>query len=83
VSALVRVVGKPVPFFANIPQNSGLHLLPIPFTKQFADYYTLGELKVYGVAADVAMARTWYERAKEFGSKEAPHLLEILASATR
>jgi hypothetical protein len=24
--------------------NSGLHLLPIPFTKQFADYYTLGEL---------------------------------------
>jgi TRAP-type uncharacterized transport system substrate-binding protein len=44
VSALVRVVGKPVPFFANIPANSGLHLLPIPFTKQFADYYTLGEL---------------------------------------
>jgi hypothetical protein len=38
------VVGKPVPFFANIPANSGLHLLPIPFTKQFADYYTLGEL---------------------------------------
>jgi TRAP-type uncharacterized transport system substrate-binding protein len=45
VSALVRVVGKPVPFFANIPANSGLHLLPIPFTKQFADYYTLGELR--------------------------------------
>jgi TRAP-type uncharacterized transport system substrate-binding protein len=44
VSALVRVVGKPVGFFANIPANSGLHLLPIPFTKQFADYYTLGEL---------------------------------------
>src|SRR5262245_29248483 len=44
VSALVRVVGKPVGFFANIPANSGLHLLPIPFTKQFADYYTVGEL---------------------------------------
>jgi TPR repeat protein len=47
------------------------------------DPVVLRELKVYGVAADVAMARTWYEKAKEFGSKEAPHLLEILASATR
>jgi TRAP transporter TAXI family solute receptor len=44
VDALVRVIGKPVGFFANIPANSGLHLVPIPFTKQFADYYTLGEL---------------------------------------
>jgi uncharacterized protein len=44
VSALVRVIGKPVGFFANVPANSGLHLLPVPFTKQFADYYTLGEL---------------------------------------
>ena len=44
VDALVRVIGKPVGFFANIPANAGLHLLPIPFTKQFADYYTLGEL---------------------------------------
>ena len=44
VSALVRVIGKPVGFFANIPANSGLQLLPIPFSKQFADYYTLGEL---------------------------------------
>jgi hypothetical protein len=47
------------------------------------DPVVLRELKVYGVAADVAMARTWYEKAKEFGSEEAPHLLEILASATR
>jgi len=44
VDALVRVIGKPVGFFANIPANAGLHLVPIPFTKQFADYYTLGEL---------------------------------------
>jgi TRAP transporter TAXI family solute receptor len=44
VAALVRVVGKPVGFLANIPANSGLHLVPIPFTKQFADYYTLGEI---------------------------------------
>jgi TRAP transporter TAXI family solute receptor len=44
VDALVRVIGKPVGFFANIPPNAGLHLVPIPFTKQFADYYTLGEL---------------------------------------
>ena len=43
VAALVRVVGKPVEFFSRIPSNSGLHLVPIPFTKMFADYYTLGE----------------------------------------
>ena len=45
VAALVRVVGKPVEFFTRIPPNSGLHLVPIPFTKTFADYYTLGELE--------------------------------------
>src|SRR4051812_36199715 len=45
VSALVRVVGKPVEFFTRIPPNSGLHLLSVPFTKTFADYYTLGEFE--------------------------------------
>jgi TRAP-type uncharacterized transport system substrate-binding protein len=45
VSALVRVVGKPVEFFTRIPPNSGLHLLSVPFSKTFADYYTLGELE--------------------------------------
>src|SRR5262249_15575242 len=36
-------IGKPVAFFSHIPANSGLHLLPIPFSSTFADYYTLGE----------------------------------------
>jgi TRAP-type uncharacterized transport system substrate-binding protein len=45
IAALVRVVGKPVEFFTRIPPNSGLHLVPIPFTKTFADYYTLGEFE--------------------------------------
>jgi TRAP-type uncharacterized transport system substrate-binding protein len=45
LSALVRVVGKPVDFLARIPANSGVHLLQIPFSKKFADYYTLGELE--------------------------------------
>jgi TRAP-type uncharacterized transport system substrate-binding protein len=44
LSALVRVIGKPIDFFAKIPANSGLHFVPIPFSKTFADYYTLGEL---------------------------------------
>lgn len=43
VAALVRSVSKPVDFFTKIPANSGLHLVPIPFSKTFADYYTLGE----------------------------------------
>ena len=43
LAALVRVIGKPIDFFAKIPPNSGLHLVPIPFSKTFADYYTVGE----------------------------------------
>jgi TRAP transporter TAXI family solute receptor len=43
LAALVRVIGKPVSFFAQIPANSGLHLVPIPFSKSFTDHYTLGE----------------------------------------
>ena len=43
LAALVRVIGKPLQFFARIPANSGLHLVPIPFSKTFADHYALGE----------------------------------------
>jgi TRAP transporter TAXI family solute receptor len=44
IAALVRVIGKPIDFFAKIPASAGLHFVPIPFSKTFADYYTLGEL---------------------------------------
>src|SRR5262249_33390465 len=44
LAALVRVIGTPIDFFAKIPANSGLHFVPIPFSKTFADYYALGEL---------------------------------------
>jgi uncharacterized protein len=44
LAALVRVIGRPIDFFAKIPANSGLHFVPIPFSKLFADYYALGEL---------------------------------------
>jgi TRAP-type uncharacterized transport system substrate-binding protein len=43
IAALVRGINKPIDFFAKIPANSGLHLVPIPFTKQFEDFYALGE----------------------------------------
>lgn len=43
IDAIARVLPKPVGFFSNIPPNSGLHLVNIPFTKMFEDYYTLGE----------------------------------------
>jgi TRAP-type uncharacterized transport system substrate-binding protein len=43
VDAAVRVVAKPVPHIAQIPANAGLHLVPIPFSKTFADYYAVGE----------------------------------------
>jgi TRAP-type uncharacterized transport system substrate-binding protein len=43
IAALIRVIGKPIDFFAKIPANSGLHLVPIPFAKIYEDYYALGE----------------------------------------
>ena len=43
IDAIARVIPKPVDYFSKIPPNSGLHLVNIPFTKMFEDYYTLGE----------------------------------------
>jgi TRAP-type uncharacterized transport system substrate-binding protein len=43
ISALIRVIGKPVDVLAKIPANAGLHLVPLPYSKAFADFYTLGE----------------------------------------
>jgi hypothetical protein len=47
------------------------------------DPIVLRQMNVYGVAGDVALARTWYEKAKEYGSPEAPRRLEILAKASQ
>jgi TRAP-type uncharacterized transport system substrate-binding protein len=58
LAALVRVVGKPVDFFNRIPPNSGLHLVPIPFTKMFADYYTLGEFDAKDYPSLIAEGQT-------------------------
>ena len=44
IAALVRVIPRPVDVFEKIPPSSGLHFVPIPFSKTFADYYTVGEL---------------------------------------
>ena len=43
LDALVRVVQKPVGYVTAIPPNSGLHLLSIPYSKKFTDYYALSE----------------------------------------
>jgi hypothetical protein len=58
VAALVRVVGKPVDFFTRIPPSSGLHLISIPFTKTFADYYTVGEFETKDYPSLVADGQT-------------------------
>jgi hypothetical protein len=44
------------------------------------DPVILEKLGVHGFVPDVAMARAWYEKAKNFGSAEAPQRLELLAS---
>src|SRR5579871_413522 len=43
IAALLRLVNKPLDPFVKMPANSGLHLVPIPFSKQFEDFYALGE----------------------------------------
>jgi TRAP transporter TAXI family solute receptor len=43
IAAMLRVIGKPIGFFSGIKAEDGLHLVPIPFSKKFADIYTLGE----------------------------------------
>jgi TPR repeat protein len=40
----------------------------------------LEKLGVHGFVPDLAMARSWYEKARAFGSAEAPQRLETLAS---
>lgn len=44
LDALIRCAGKPLGFVRNIPAESGLHIIPVPFTEKLADYYTLSEL---------------------------------------
>jgi len=39
--------------------------------------------RVIGVVPDIAMARAWYEKAKEFGSTDASLRLDLLASRDR
>jgi hypothetical protein len=47
------------------------------------DPMLLGKRGVIGVVPDIAMARAWYEKAKEFGSAGASLRLEVLASPDR
>src|SRR5262249_33745908 len=47
------------------------------------DPIILRELRVYGLSADVGMARTWYEKAKELGSPEAARRLDKLGHQVR
>jgi hypothetical protein len=47
------------------------------------DPIELKRLGVYGAAPDVTKARDWYEKARLYGSREAPKRLELLASQFR
>jgi len=47
------------------------------------DPIVLEKIGIYGISPDVATARLWYEKAREFGSAEAPRRLELLASRSR
>jgi TPR repeat protein len=39
--------------------------------------------RVIGVVPNIAIARAWYEKAKEFGSTDASRRLDLLASRDR
>jgi hypothetical protein len=45
------------------------------------DPVVLRSLGIMGVTPDVAMARSWYQKAKEYGSAEAPRRLDLLAKS--
>jgi hypothetical protein len=47
------------------------------------DPLVLRELKVYGLTADPAMARSWYEKARAFGSDTATRQIEMLTTGVR
>jgi TPR repeat protein len=44
------------------------------------DPANLAKLGVHGIVPDLTMARSWYEKARAFGSAEARQRLEMLAS---
>jgi hypothetical protein len=44
------------------------------------DPVVLAKIGVRGMGADIEKARSWYEKAKEFGSPDAPRRLELLAN---
>ncbi|MBV8825076.1 MAG: hypothetical protein JO220_08840 [Hyphomicrobiales bacterium] len=45
------------------------------------DPVVLRSLGIMGVTPDAAMARSWYQKAKEYGSAEAPRRLDMLAKS--
>jgi hypothetical protein len=45
------------------------------------DPVVLEQMRTQGIAADPSLARSWYERAKQFGSAEATRRLEVLAAS--
>jgi TPR repeat protein len=45
------------------------------------DPIVLRSLGIFGVTPDVALARSWYEKAKAYGSAEAPRRLDMLAKS--
>jgi TPR repeat protein len=47
------------------------------------DPIVLAELGVFGLTGDRTAARTWYRKAMEFGSLEAPRRIERLAQTNR
>jgi hypothetical protein len=44
------------------------------------DPAVLAKIGMPGMGADIEKARSWYEKAREFGSADAPHRLETLAN---
>jgi hypothetical protein len=45
------------------------------------DPLVLEQMRTQGIAADASLARSWYEKAKQFGSAEASRRLEVLAAS--
>ena len=66
LGALVRVIPKPIDFFAKIPANSGLHLVPIPVLQDIRGLLHAGRVR-RGRVSDAGAARARYRHDRGAG----------------
>src|SRR5438445_165279 len=93
-ACLLVIADSPIDSDGAIGDSAAARLVLLPAAKadnaeaalalaSTCDPFVLRNLAVHGFSADAEMARAWYEKAREFGSAEAPQRLDVLANGAR